>query len=185
MYKMAINLSPKQFDEPGFTTFVEQTLESTDVTPSDIFLEITESVLIDNPEIRTGLIQLRERGLKIQIDDFGTGYSSLSYLHQLPIDALKIDKSFVAQLGTSALSVAGTPGPEIVRTIVNLAKTLSMWVVGEGVETRQQMRLLKDLGCDYMQGFLYFGPMETRSVEAILSGKQKVQDSLSRRAAVK
>jgi diguanylate cyclase (GGDEF)-like protein/PAS domain S-box-containing protein len=167
-FKVAINLSPKQFSEPGFTAFVMQTLDSLDLEPANVLLEITESVLIDNPEIRSALSLLREQGLKIQIDDFGTGYSSLSYLHQLPIDALKIDKSFISQLGTAALENKSTPGPEIVRTIVNLAQTLGMRVVGEGVETKQQMYLLRKLGCDYIQGYLFYPPMEPFKIEELL-----------------
>jgi diguanylate cyclase (GGDEF)-like protein len=170
-YKMAINLSPKQFTDPGFINFVIRSLSEANVSPADIYLEITESVFIDNPEIRDALTQLRDCGLKIQIDDFGTGYSSLSYLHQLPIDALKIDKSFVTQLGTTVLVANGMTGPEIVRTIIKLAKTLKMHVVGEGVETQMQLRLLKELGCDYMQGFLFYKPMEPELVEATLFTK--------------
>ena len=168
--KMAINLSVRQFSQPEFEQQVVQIMKDTGISPGDVYLEITESVLVSNPEIKDTLANLRQLGTRIQLDDFGTGYSSLSYLHQLPVDAIKIDRSFIQQIGTAALSVDERTGPEIVRTIITLGQTLGMQVIGEGVETRLQLTQLQDLGCRYVQGFLFFRPMDAEQISTLLSG---------------
>jgi EAL domain-containing protein (putative c-di-GMP-specific phosphodiesterase class I) len=117
-------------------------------------LEITESVFSDNIEAAVGLLtQLRELGVQLSIDDFGTGYSSLSYLQRFPIDTLKIDRSFVTQMMENEENLA------IVRTIVALAQNLGMDVVAEGVETEDQLKLLRKLECENGQGFLFSTPL--------------------------
>ena len=120
-------------------------------------------MIIDNPEL-TGqvLASLRGQGIRLYVDDFGTGYSSLSQLHRFPVDTLKIDRSFVARMS------AGGEDLEIVRIIVSLAHNLGLTVLAEGVETPQQLAGLKDLGCEYAQGFLYARPLAPGAVEDLL-----------------
>jgi EAL domain-containing protein (putative c-di-GMP-specific phosphodiesterase class I) len=122
---------------------------------------LTESAIIDNTKSMIGLLlQLKSLGVQIAIDDFGTGYSSLSYLHRLPIDSLKIDRSFV--------SCMAQDGTEIVRAIVGLAHNLGLDVIAEGVETADQLEQLKALGCEFGQGYLFSPPVEHAEAEALL-----------------
>jgi len=129
-------------------------LQQFQLPPRCLKLEITESVFSDNIEAAVGLLtQLRELGVQLSIDDFGTGYSSLSYLQRFPIDTLKIDRSFVTQMMENEENLA------IVRTIVALAQNLGMDVVAEGVETEDQLKLLRKLECENGQGFLFSTPL--------------------------
>jgi diguanylate cyclase (GGDEF)-like protein/PAS domain S-box-containing protein len=173
---VSVNLSTKNFRLSDLAQTILSTLEESQLSPSSLKLEITESVLMDNLE--TGLSQLqllREAGVSLQIDDFGTGYSSLSYLHQLPLDSLKIDRSFVWKLDTvwklgkptSSKQVGN--GGEIVQTIISLARSLNLSVVAEGVETEGQRAVLETLGCDYGQGFLFAKPLPAGELEGLLS----------------
>jgi EAL domain-containing protein (putative c-di-GMP-specific phosphodiesterase class I) len=131
---------------------------------SDLELEVTESIFMGDASaaIRT-LRQLHDSGIRIALDDFGTGYSSLSYLHKLPIGIIKVDRSFVVELGQrdSALALA--------RSIVALARALHLRVVAEGVETQQQVDLLTSLGCDELQGFLYAPALEPAAFAAFVA----------------
>ena len=130
-------------------------------------MEITESLLIDNPEaVIDRLRELRALGIHICIDDFGTGYSSLSYLHRFPVTTLKIDRSFVARMTEPGEHV------EIVRTIITLAHALQLEVVAEGVETPEQAAALKAFGCEYAQGYLYARPLPPADIELLLLGRQ-------------
>jgi diguanylate cyclase (GGDEF)-like protein/PAS domain S-box-containing protein len=168
---VSVNLSTKNFGLSDLAQTILSTLEDTRLAPHSLKLEITESVLMDNLE--TGLSQLqtlREAGVSLQIDDFGTGYSSLSYLHQLPLDSLKIDRSFVWQLGKPTRKQ--TNGGEIVQTIVSLARSLNLSVVAEGVETQGQRAVLETLGCDYGQGFLFAKPLPVVELEELLRNDQ-------------
>ncbi|MGA2500481.1 MAG: EAL domain-containing protein, partial [Tepidisphaeraceae bacterium] len=153
---VAVNASVRQFSQPGFVGFVERTLKKTGLDPRRLEIEITESLLMSDPEETAAKLQkLRELGVTVAIDDFGTGYSSLAYLHRLPIDTLKIDRSFVCNMGEKAA---------IIRTIVSLAKSLQMRVVAEGVETIEQRELLLRAGCDGMQGYLFAKPLAPEEV---------------------
>lgn len=151
---IAINLSPIQVRDRGLVRSVSGALADSGIEPSRVVLEITEGVLIDNPEeAKQRLKELRAIGVKIALDDFGSGYSSLSYLRRLPIDKLKIDKEFVAPLGRSA------NGGVILQAIVALGRALGLSVLAEGVETEEQRLLLRLAGCDEMQGYLFARPM--------------------------
>lgn len=151
---IAINLSPIQVRDRGLVRTVAGALHESGIDPARVVLEITEGVLIDNPEeAKHRLKELRGLGVKIALDDFGSGYSSLSYLRRLPIDKLKIDKEFVAPLGRSA------NGGVILQAIVALGRALGLSVLAEGVETEEQRLLLRLAGCDELQGFLFARPM--------------------------
>jgi len=153
---IAVNLSGKQFANPGLTEQIIQTLRTTGLDPHSLNLEITESVVMENVEATARMLErLRALGVELSIDDFGTGYSSLSYLHRLPIDTLKIDRSFVSRIGEN------NDNKEIVRTIVLLAHTLGKRVVAEGVETREQLQHLRELKCDSAQGYLFSKAVDT------------------------
>jgi EAL domain-containing protein (putative c-di-GMP-specific phosphodiesterase class I) len=129
-------------------------------------LEITETAVMQNAETALAMLQrLREMGVGLKLDDFGTGHSSLTYLHRFPIDTLKIDRSFVMRLPGAAESVA------IVRAILTLARSLQMDVVAEGVETRRQAEMLRDMGCEYAQGFWYSRPVELSVLRELLAGR--------------
>ena len=159
---MTVNLSAKQFSQPDLAEQVSRILEETGVDPNFLKLEITESVLMhDFDTAATMLFQLRALGVRLSIDDFGTGYSSLTYLHRFPIDTLKIDRSFV--------DVLDKDNVEIVRTILNLAENLGMDVVAEGVETQEQMALLRNLSCQSAQGYFFSKPMSIADAEKIIS----------------
>ena len=152
-----VNLCSKQFAQPGLAKRIHQILKQAGINAHCLRLEITETTIIENVETtRNMLSQLQAMGVQIQIDDFGTGYSSLSYLHQLPINTIKIDRTFIRQM-----SINGN-GPGIVQTIVALARNLGMEVVAEGLETSEQLYKLKTLKCEYGQGFIFFRPVDSR-----------------------
>ena len=161
---VSVNLSVKQFNEPGLVENIAQLLDESKLPPRCLKLEITESVFSDNIEAAVKLLtQLRELGVQLSIDDFGTGYSSLSYLQRFPIDTLKIDRSFVTQMMENEENLA------IVRTIVALAQNLGMDVVAEGVETEDQLSLLRKLECENGQGFLFSTPLGGRQLEQFIA----------------
>jgi diguanylate cyclase (GGDEF)-like protein/PAS domain S-box-containing protein len=160
---ISVNLSGKQFKQSGLVEYIKQTLQETNLAPASLRLEITESVVMENAEITTAMLrQLRSLGVQLSIDDFGTGYSSLSYLHRLPVNNLKIDRSFVSQMRP------GNENSEIVRTIITLARNLNMEVVAEGIETEDQLGQLKALACDYGQGYLLSKPVTAELAGALL-----------------
>jgi len=162
---IAINLSPVQVRDRALVRAVSDALEESQVDPHRVVLEITEGVLIDNPEeAKQRLKDLRALGVKIALDDFGSGYSSLNYLRRLPIDKLKIDKEFVSPLGRSA------NGTVIIEAIVTLGRALGLSVLAEGVESEEQRVLLRLAGCDELQGFLFARPMPRDSMTAFLAG---------------
>jgi len=160
---MSVNLSARQFGQPDLVQQVRQIIDETGVDPSTITLEITESVTMGDAEhaIRV-LSQLREIGVRFSIDDFGTGYSSLSYLHRLPLDILKIDRSFIAAIDQDGENLS------IVRTIMRLAKDLGIDVVAEGTETTAQLAHLRDLDCEFGQGFYFSQPVDAGSIRQLL-----------------
>ena len=152
--RVAVNVSPWQLHRRGFAEAVLARLNSTPQHHIALDLEITESALLQEPDETTRtLTQLRASGVGIAIDDFGTGYSSLSRLSLLPIDTLKIDRSFISGLPSNAVSHA------LASTIISLARTFHMVTVAEGVETTDQLRALEELGCQQSQGFLHGKPM--------------------------
>lgn len=151
---MSINISPWQLYEPDFVTFVPALIKELQLDPTRLHLEITETILMENPDVATTILrQLKEMGLKLVIDDFGTGYSSLSYLHRFPLQYLKIDRSFVATM------IENQGSMEIVRAVAGLAHNLGMRTVAEGIETREQLNWLRDLKTDYGQGYLFSKPV--------------------------
>jgi len=161
---MSVNLSPRQVAHPDLVAQVAQAIETSGIAPERLKLEVTESVLLENPETAISvLLELRSLGLAIAVDDFGTGYSSLSYLHRFPIDVLKIDRSFVSNMLNDPQSL------KIVRTIARLAKELGLKVVAEGVERREELVLLTDFGCELVQGYLFSPPRPADELVAVLS----------------
>jgi diguanylate cyclase (GGDEF)-like protein/PAS domain S-box-containing protein len=161
---VSVNVSARQFRDPGFCDGVRQALLESGLPPSALLLELTESVLLgDNDRIGAELDELKEIGVRLAIDDFGTGYSSLSYLLQLPISVLKIDKSFVTGIAASWRQYA------LVEGIVRLAATLEVEVIAEGIETETERELLAGMGCQYGQGYLLSVPVEASKAEALLS----------------
>ncbi|MEC8860181.1 MAG: EAL domain-containing protein [Pseudomonadota bacterium] len=151
---MSINFSAHDFDEPDFLEHLLQIVDHAGVRPDQIHIEITERLLLRQAQhVRAALLQCREAGMDISIDDFGTGYSSLSYLHQYPVSTLKIDKSFISNM-TRDDSALG-----LVRTILSLSDNLGLSVIAEGVETEEQVSMLRTLRCQVAQGFLYAKPL--------------------------
>lgn len=148
--KLAVNLSARQLSEPGLVDTIQRTLEHAKLVPSDLELEITESTVMQDPDSSVRVLRhLKSIGISLSVDDFGTGYSSLTYLQRFPLDKIKIDRSFVSRLNRrrkDELIIAATTG---------LATGLDLQVVAEGVETPEQMRALRQLGCHLMQGFLF------------------------------
>ena len=152
---VSINISIVQMIEPSFVQMIKDTLEETGFDSRYLELEITESVLISYPEHIIEIIgQLKAMGIRIALDDFGTGYASLNYLHMLPINILKIDKSFIDKINKEESM------NQILTYIINLAHQLGAEVVAEGVEHEEQLRFLKEIGCDYIQGFLLSKPLK-------------------------
>jgi diguanylate cyclase (GGDEF)-like protein/PAS domain S-box-containing protein len=154
---VSVNVSSLQFADPNFPSDLQDILVSSGLDPRHLKLEITESALMgDVPAARELLTRIRSMGIQFSLDDFGTGYSSLSYLHELPIDTLKIDQSFVSRIGSEK------DGAVMARAIVALAQSLGMDVVAEGVETQAQFTKLQLLGCEYAQGYFFSRPVEKR-----------------------
>jgi EAL domain-containing protein (putative c-di-GMP-specific phosphodiesterase class I) len=147
--QVSVNLSVKQLERPEFIDVLEQILDETGMDPTCLKLELTESVVMAVGDSFTLLERLRELGISLALDDFGTGYSSLSYLKMLPIQQLKIDGSFVEGIGRN------TGDEAIIRTVMELARSLGFEVVAEGVETEAQAAFLAQLGCEQLQGYLH------------------------------
>ncbi len=151
---VSVNLSPRQFADPGLVESIEAILLETGLEPSALELEITETAVMDRSEISLrALTDLRALGVRLVLDDFGTGYSSLSYLRHLPLDAIKVDRSFVTELGE------GDPNVAIVQAVLSLAHGLGITVVAEGIETPSQAQRLRDMGCDLGQGHRWSRPV--------------------------
>ena len=159
---VSVNISIRQFSNPALLPSILQSLEDTGLPAKNLHLEITESVLLlDDALVESTLVEAREHGIGISLDDFGTGYSSLSYLLNLSVDELKIDQSFIQGLEYDRRKV------ELVRTVLTLGRTLGKRVIAEGVETLEQMEILRSLGCEYVQGYLLSKPLSIDSVEAL------------------
>jgi diguanylate cyclase (GGDEF)-like protein len=160
---MSVNISGKHLSNDELIDDVERALELSGLDPRYLKLEITESAAMENAEQTIKLLnRLKDLGVKLSIDDFGTGYSSLSYLHRLPFDMLKVDRSFVYSVGERG------ENSEILKTIISLAKNLKKELIAEGIETEAQLALLRRLGCDYGQGYLFARPQTADNIEKAL-----------------
>ena len=160
---VSVNLSHKQMVQPDLVAYVEEVLRETGLDPGSLKLEITENVIIENPEEAIAMLgRLKALGVRLYIDDFGTGYSSLSYLHRLPIDGLKIDRSFIMNMGENG------ENQQLVRTIMLLAHDLNITVIAEGVETAHQLSLIKAMHCEFGQGYLFSRPVDSSRALAYL-----------------
>jgi diguanylate cyclase (GGDEF)-like protein/PAS domain S-box-containing protein len=174
---MTVNLSARQLQDEAFALDVDAALRETGLAPSHLILEMTESMIMkESSAARARLHELKALGVRIAIDDFGTGYSSLSHLQQFPVDILKIDRSFLHGMHQGQHDAA------LVRTIIQLAKLLSLSSIAEGVEDAQQQRQLLELGCDSAQGFLFGRPMNVDEIEAILSSSTIPHDAAAGRS---
>lgn len=161
---MSVNISAKQLLQPHLVEDMRKLLAEMSLPPKALKLEITESAVMADPTAAADILQqIKDLGVRLAIDDFGTGYSSLSYLHRFPLDTLKIDRSFISG------SAQGSEGMEIARTIMPMAKNLRLDVVAEGVETLEQVGLLKRLQCKYAQGYYFSKPLAPEEVPSLLS----------------
>ena len=166
---MSVNVSARQLLEPGFTGEVHDILSATGLDPRSLQLEITETVLLgEDPAIPEALAGLRAAGIRLAIDDFGQGYASLAYLKRFAVDALKIDKAFVARLGTHPEDTA------IVRSLWALARELNLTVSGEGVETAERWERLDAERCEHGQGYFFSRPMAPDAAEAYMARARPV-----------
>jgi EAL domain-containing protein (putative c-di-GMP-specific phosphodiesterase class I) len=163
--RISVNLSPRQFAQKNLTASIAAALSSSGLAASQLEIEITEGLMMADVEQAAGTLnELRRLGVHLSVDDFGTGYSSLYYLKRFPLDVLKIDRSFVRDIGTDP------DGAAIVAAIISLAHSLGMQVVAEGVERQEQLSYLAQCGCDAMQGFLFSPPLEAPAMERMLRG---------------
>ena len=166
---IAVNVSPLQLDCGDFGANVENLLTEFQVPPWCLELELTDSLLIASTEdTHKQLRWLRDMGVRISIDDFGTGYSSLSYLHRLPVDAIKLDRSFVQSIDTDDMSC------RLLQAMICVAQRLGLDVVAEGVEREAQRDVLSASGCHLMQGFLFSKPLPPSELEAVLTTRRSV-----------
>ncbi|MBW4468160.1 MAG: EAL domain-containing protein [Pegethrix bostrychoides GSE-TBD4-15B] len=173
--RLSLNLSGKHLAQPDGVDYLETLLQETGLSPHQIMLEITETIVLEQTDLATAaLARLRQMGVRIALDDFGTGYSSLSYLHHFPVDVLKIDRTFVRALKPSASSGQHSAAPEdsknseIVRSIVRLAQSLNIATVAEGIETAEQLAQLRALDCQAGQGYFFAEPLNQFALEDFL-----------------
>jgi diguanylate cyclase (GGDEF)-like protein len=165
--QVSVNISPAQFRQPDLVEVVASAVRDSGLAPERLELEITESVLIQQPDAAAKLLDdLKELGVRVAMDDFGTGYSSLSYLQRFHFDKIKVDRSFIGAIGIEPSAAA------IVRAVINLASSLGMLTCAEGVETDEQLAALRDEGCSEVQGYLFGKPMPAREFE-IMYGAQR------------
>ena len=164
--EVSVNLSVRQFQDRNLLDEIRNILADTQILPSTLHFEVTESVLVQDPEQALEIVKaLRRMGVGLKIDDFGTGYSSLSYLHKLPFDTLKIDRSFINTMGQDHAAF------EIVRAIILLAGSLGLHVVAEGIETQGQADALRGLGCGFGQGYLFAPPLTAEAARRMLEAQ--------------
>ncbi|MCC5634522.1 EAL domain-containing protein [Nostoc sp. CHAB 5844] len=156
---ISVNLSARLFTQPNLIAQIDQIIYETKINPSNLELEITESVIMENTNFVKKIIEeIKKRKIKLVMDDFGTGYSSLSYLHSFPLDSLKIDKCFINRMQFHQHTMGLVP------TIISIAESMGMTVIAEGVETKEQLIKLRNLNCDFAQGYLFSEPLEQQSV---------------------
>jgi diguanylate cyclase (GGDEF)-like protein len=171
--KVSVNLSGKQFVQTDLVEKIAEILAETGLEPSTLKLEITEGVVMENADLAIKMLQdIKNLGITLSIDDFGTGYSSLSYLHQFPVDTLKVDRSFVNGMETDHEML------EIARTIVLLAHSLKMDAIAEGVEMIEQVEILKNIDCEYIQGYFFSKPVNVESAGNIIGDSNYFQDKI-------
>jgi diguanylate cyclase (GGDEF)-like protein len=165
---LSVNLSAKQFSQPQLVETIDRILEETKLDGGHLKLEITESAIVDNAEMAVAILQqLKARRVQLSIDDFGTGYSSLSYLQQFPVDTLKIDRAFVSRIGRTDEDL------KILRAIVALAHSLGMRAIAEGIETPRQLAYLKELGCEFGQGYFFARPLDIESAKELIAAQPR------------
>jgi EAL domain-containing protein (putative c-di-GMP-specific phosphodiesterase class I) len=163
---VAVNLSVRQLVEPALVDAIMTALDESELDPRHLVVEVTETLLTEHSELVSDtLTELRHRGIRVAVDDFGIGYSSLSRLTDLPIDILKIDRSFLRPLADARRASTAA----IVSAIIALAKALSLDTVAEGVETPQQLALLRDRACSHVQGFLFARPLPLAELTDLLA----------------
>jgi diguanylate cyclase (GGDEF)-like protein len=161
---ISVNLSVREFTQQSFVSRVKETIHATGIDPRLLRLEITESIAIEDKQPTLEMLAaLRQLGVRIYLDDFGTGYSSLGYLHQWPLDAIKIDRTFVTRMHTEPTHL------QLVRTVRALASNIGVAAVAEGVETEAQLATLREIGCEYAQGYLFSKPVPSDEMERLLS----------------
>jgi len=164
---MSVNASVSDLHDEGLSERVLEMMSGAGVHPGTLIFEITESVLLDDSEATRGLLtRFKDLGVKTALDDFGTAFSSLSYLRRFPFDHLKLDISFIAEVTTSTRTLL------LVEEICHLAKAMHMQCIAEGVELREQVDLLRSVGCEYGQGFLFSKPLPAEECELILEGQR-------------
>ncbi|MEM9164338.1 MAG: EAL domain-containing protein [Cyanobacteria bacterium P01_F01_bin.4] len=167
-FTISVNLSAKQLQQPELVETVCQTLAKNGIQPQNLRLELTESAIIENrTDVDQTLHTLRQHAIELSIDDFGTGYSSLSYLHTLPVNYLKVDRSFVQSINDTPESLG------IIPLIINIARTMNMQIIAEGIETHTQLQQLRTLQCEYGQGYFLYKPLPADQVTTLL--RQQVQ----------
>ncbi len=165
---LSVNVSARQFQQPNLAQEVFRTLEKTGLDPHHLRLEITEGVMMHGASAAATLQELKDSGIGLTMDDFGTGYSNLSYVKRLPIDSLKIDRSYISGLGSDAEDTA------IVHATVAFAQALGLDVIPEGIESAEQLALLKELGCELGQGYHFARPLSGEEVPAFLENHNQV-----------
>jgi EAL domain-containing protein (putative c-di-GMP-specific phosphodiesterase class I) len=172
---VSVNLSARQFRQDGLVRTFSRILEETGIDPRHLEIELTESMVMHNVTTAIATLHgLKSLGLVLSVDDFGTGYSSLAYLKDLPIDTLKIDRSFVRAIGTGDLLAPGEEGV-IAQAIISLGHALHLKVIAEGVETERQVSFLRRHGCDEVQGFFYGEPQPPEAYAQLLASAARKQ----------
>jgi len=165
--QISVNLAAKEVAKPGLVAAIEQALGNTGLDPRHLKLEITESAIMESMDVVTNALgKLRDMNIQVSIDDFGTGYSSLGYLHRLPANCLKIDRAFIRDMEGNGEST------QIVNTIILLAHALQMTVVAEGIEDEEQLRRLRELGCEFGQGYLFSPPVDAEAGTELLESER-------------
>jgi diguanylate cyclase (GGDEF)-like protein/PAS domain S-box-containing protein len=176
---VSVNLSGRDFMQPDLVTLVRNEIEAARLDPSSLKLEITETMVMMNPDqAKSTLRELKAMGVRTGMDDFGTGYSSLSYLHHFALDMLKIDRSFISSMEIDSDKL------EIVRAIISLAHNLGLTVIAEGVEREEQMHLLREMGCEFGQGYLFSPPVDAAGVSDLLRTPPALRHNLTNRRLV-
>jgi len=164
-----VNLSAHQFRKGNLLEIIDRVLAVTGLPAHLLELELTESLIMEDMEKNIAILrELRTRGVELSLDDFGTGYSSLNYLKRFPVDTLKIDRSFIMDLDQSPEDAA------ITRAIIEMAHNLNMRVVAEGVETQRHLDILRDMGCDSIQGFFLSKPIENQEIVSLIKQRAAV-----------
>ncbi|MFO7811840.1 MAG: EAL domain-containing protein, partial [Pelovirga sp.] len=178
--QIAVNLSARQFRQGDLAATVNAILSESGLNPSLLELELTESMIMDDPQgAEQALVALKNLGVSLSLDDFGTGYSSLNYLSRFPVDHLKIDQSFIRDIGTSAARTA------VVSSIIDIAHNLQLTAIAEGVETSEQLAFLITNGCDAMQGYLFSKPLPADELARLLQQGSCLQDKVDGNSAEK